>query len=328
MEINLQKLQKSHFHPFPHSPPDNGLLEIFANGKRFSHKHVAHDDLKAVGHEWHHCVRLQSPAPGDDAKPLERGAVTQCLEELGAGTEVWLFQPAGINKNKSMGNSCLGRSQTRGKDTAHSWGVGKWIKQCLQPWRTRAQIGRKALNCRIPAPTGSNPGVTLVLQVSHEVWWIRQALDLSSRSILVLQAQPGFCYLTYTKQVMWIWAPSAPVYKHCPNWSYLQFTAWGEAGMKNTQCTKSDAELGPTQWPQPALAKDQSYSSPTGRTTSISSTFTLNTWPREERQDPLSQWSRRTTKWHSEAIPGQQGICVLTSSISGWLPHRNQPAGS
>lgn len=36
---------------FPHSPPDNGLLEVSANGERFSHKHVAHDDLEAAGHE-------------------------------------------------------------------------------------------------------------------------------------------------------------------------------------------------------------------------------------------------------------------------------------
>lgn len=173
-EINLQELQKPHIHPFPHSPPDNGLLEIFANGKRLSHKHVAHDDLKAAGHEWHHCVRLQSPAPGDDAKPLERGAVTQCLEELGTRTEVGLFQPAGINKNNSMGNSCLGCSQTRGKDTAHSRGAGKWTPQS---WRTRAQIGRKALKCIILVLTGSDLGVTLVLQVSHKVWWVRQAAD-------------------------------------------------------------------------------------------------------------------------------------------------------
>lgn len=132
MEINLQQLQRSHINLFLHSPPDNRLLEIFANGKRFSHKHVAHDDLKAVGHEWHHCVRLQSPTPGDDAKPLERGAMTQCLEELGASTEVWLFQPARINKNKSMGNSRLGRFQTRGK-TTRSWGAGKWSNQCPPP---------------------------------------------------------------------------------------------------------------------------------------------------------------------------------------------------
>jgi len=54
--------------------------------------------------------------------------MTQCLEELGARTEVRLFQPARINKNKSMGNSCLGRFRTRGK-TAHSWGAGKWSNQ-------------------------------------------------------------------------------------------------------------------------------------------------------------------------------------------------------
>lgn len=148
---------------------------------------MAHDDLKAVGHEWHHCVRLQSPAPGDDAKPLERGAVTQCLEELGARTEVRLFQPAGINK-KQLNGQFMPR-----KDTAYSWGAGKWIKQCLPPWRTTAQIGRKALNRKIPASTGSNPGMTLVLQVSDKVWWVREALGLSSRSILVLKAQPGFC---------------------------------------------------------------------------------------------------------------------------------------
>lgn len=58
--------------------------------------------------------------------------MTQCLEELGAGTEVWLFQPARINKNKSMGNSCLGHFQTRGK-TTHSWGAGKWSNQCPPP---------------------------------------------------------------------------------------------------------------------------------------------------------------------------------------------------
>lgn len=50
-EINPQQLQKSHTNPLPHSPPDNGLLEISADSERFSHKHVAHDDLKAAGHE-------------------------------------------------------------------------------------------------------------------------------------------------------------------------------------------------------------------------------------------------------------------------------------
>lgn len=50
-EITLPQLQISHISLFPYSPPDNRLLEISASSKRFSHKHVAHDDLKAVGHE-------------------------------------------------------------------------------------------------------------------------------------------------------------------------------------------------------------------------------------------------------------------------------------
>lgn len=200
MEINLQELQQSHIHPFPHSPPDNGLLEIFANGKRFSHKHVAHDDLKAAGHEWHHCVRLQSPAPGDDAKALERGAVTQCLEELGTRTEVRLFQPAGTNKNNSMGNSCLGCSQTRGKDTAHWWGAGKWMEQCPWPWRTRVQIGRKGLNCRILLPTGSNPGFASfpLSMVGKTSLGSKQQIHSGPKSTAWL------LYLTSTKQVVWI----------------------------------------------------------------------------------------------------------------------------
>lgn len=95
--------------------------------------------------------------------------------------------------------------------------------------------------------------------------------------------------------------------------------------MKNTQCTQADAELGPTQWPQLALEKDQSYCSPTRTTTIINPTFTLNTWLREERQDPLSQWSRRTIKWQREATPGQEGVYVLISSIK-WVTLSQKPA--
>lgn len=86
--------------------------------------------------------------------------------------------PACRNKQKQLNGQFM-PGMVSDKWERHSTFMGGWqmergVPPALKDKGTNRQERPK---CRILAPTGSDLGVTLVLQVSHKVWWVRQAAD-------------------------------------------------------------------------------------------------------------------------------------------------------